>query len=254
MQPVPLSVQLYSLRQESSVNYPKVLERLAKIGYKGVEPASGFYGFTCKEFRRFLDNLGLVASSSHYPWVGSETLGMVIDVAGTLGITLVGCGFGSKDFADMDSIKRTAEKVNQWVEPLKKAGLTLFQHNHEYEFTKVQERLAYDWYAELCPGVMFEIDTYWASNSGANDPAEQVRKFSKRTPLLHIKDGPLQQREAQVAVGSGKMDIPAVIQAANPAVLKWLVVELDRCDTDMFTAIEQSYAYLVGNRLAAGNV
>jgi hypothetical protein len=56
-----------------------------------------------------------------------------------------------------------------------------------------------------------------------------------------------------LAVGSGKMDVPAVINAADPKVLQWLVVELDNCATDMLTAVAQSYAYLTHNGLAQGN-
>ena len=40
-------------------------------------------------------------------------------------------------------------------------------------------------------------------------------------------------------------------RAANAAV-EWQVVELDRCATDMFTAVEQSYTYLVSNGLVRG--
>ncbi|MDT8389988.1 MAG: hypothetical protein RRC34_05705 [Lentisphaeria bacterium] len=39
------------------------------------------------------------------------------------------------------------------------------------------------------------------------------------------------------------MDFPPIIAAADSA--EWLVVELDRCDTDMMTAVEQSFHYLV---------
>jgi hypothetical protein len=53
-------------------------------------------------------------------------------------------------------------------------------------------------------------------------------------------------------VGSGKMDIAAVIGAADPAVLEWVIVELDACDTDMFEAVERSYGYLTSNGLAKG--
>ena len=55
------------------------------------------------------------------------------------------------------------------------------------------------------------------------------------------------------AVGSGKVDIKAAIAAADPNVLQWLIVELDRCDTDMWAAVSQSYTYLTQNNLAAGN-
>ncbi|MEE3182445.1 MAG: sugar phosphate isomerase/epimerase, partial [Pseudomonadota bacterium] len=81
----------------------------------------------------------------------------------------------------------------------------------------------------------------------------EVRRIRKRAPLLHIKDGPLTKGEAHVAVGDGRMDIPAIIDAADEDILEWIVVELDDCDTDMMTAVEQSYAYLANNELAMGN-
>jgi hypothetical protein len=43
------------------------------------------------------------------------------------------------------------------------------------------------------------------------------------------------------------------VAAADPNVLKWLVVELDRCATDMTEAVRGSYQYLTSNGLAAGN-
>ena len=73
-------------------------------------------------------------------------------------------------------------------------------------------------------------------------------------PLLHVKDGPLKRDAAHVAVGDGSMDVAGVIAAADPAVLEWIIVELDACDTDMMTAVERSYRYLVRHALAAGNV
>ena len=74
-----------------------------------------------------------------------------------------------------------------------------------------------------------------------------------RLPLLHIKDGTLEKDAPHVAVGSGKLDMPAIIGAADPNVLEWLMVELDNCATDMTEAVRQSYAYLTGQGLGAGN-
>jgi hypothetical protein len=54
-------------------------------------------------------------------------------------------------------------------------------------------------------------------------------------------------------VGSGKNDIKGIIGAMDPDVTKWLVVEQDNSDTDMFECIEASYRYLIGNGLAEGN-
>ncbi len=252
MSPKPISVQLYSLREESKVDFPAVLKRLAQIGYKGVEPA-GFYGLTAGEVRKMVTDLGMTISSSHTPWAKSDNLQECIDTAGELGVDMVCTGFWKDQFASVAAIKQTAEMVNGMIAGLKQGGLKLFMHNHWMEFEVVEGRIAYDWLAELCPELLFEIDTYWASNFGANDPAEQVAKFKSRAPLLHIKDGPLTKDEPMVAVGKGKMNFPKVIAAADPQVLKWLVVELDRCGTDMFQAVEDSYRYLTSSGLAAGN-
>ena len=247
----PISIQLYSLRAESSKDFTSVLQSVAEIGYRGVEPA-GFYGLSIVEFRNIVEDLGMQVSSSHGPWATLANTSEVVETAGILGLSTAGGGFAPDDFKDLSAIKRTADTVNEMVEILSRAGLTLFLHNHWWEFCEVQGKLAYDHFAELCPDVQFEIDTYWAANFGANDPVEQVAKFRHRTPLLHIKDGSLQQGTAMVAVGQGKMDIPAIIDAADPDLLRWLIVELDACDTDMLTAVTDSYRYLTENGLAEG--
>lgn len=252
MEKKPISVQLYSVREEAKNDFVGVLKRIAAIGYKGVEPA-GFHNLKPAEFKKIVEDLGMQISSSHGPWANPENLNEVIDTAKILGIDLVSSGYGQNEFKDIDSIKKTAEMVSGMEEKLSKAGLTLFLHNHWWEFCKIDRRIAYEIFAELCPKVKFEIDTYWAANFGENDPAEQVAKFAKRAVLLHIKDGPLEKDKAMVAVGKGKMNFKKVISAADPKVLRWLVVELDRCDTDMMTAIEESYKYLVENGLGYGN-
>ena len=45
-----------------------------------------------------------------------------------------------------------------------------------------------------------------------------------------------------------------IIQAADPKLLKWLVVELDACATDMMTAVADSCTYLVSQKLGQGRV
>jgi sugar phosphate isomerase/epimerase len=251
MTPKPISVQLYTLREAMQEDVPGVLQRLAQVGYAGVEPA-GLYGMTPSDFRTLVEDLGMTVSSAH----GIDPINMsaqqAIDMGRALGLDILCAGFGPEAFATLDSIKATAEQVNTAIAQLAPAGMGLMLHNHHWEFSMVEGRLAYDWFVELCPRVLLEIDTYWAAHFGANDPAAQVAKFKARTPYLHIKDGPLVQGEPMTAVGQGKMDIPGVIAAADPQVLRWLVVELDSCATDMFTAVEESYRYLVGKGLSVG--
>ena len=176
----------------------------------------------------------------------------MVDTVGALGLNRAAGGFGPDDFKDLEAVKRTADTVNGLVEALGVHGIALFLHNHWWEFAAIDGRLGYHHIAELCPEVQFEVDTYWAANFGAVDVAAEVARVKDRAPLLHIKDGPLEQGKAHVAVGDGKMDIAAVIDAADPDVLEWIIVELDACDTDMMTAVERSHRYLTSHGLAAG--
>jgi sugar phosphate isomerase/epimerase len=247
----PISLQLYSLREASQKDFVGVIRSVGRIGYAGVEPA-GFFGLAASELRKIVEGEGMRVSSSHGPWANPDNLGEAIDTAGALGIDLVASGYKAEDFADLDAIERTADKTNLMAEKLAAAGLTLFLHNHWWEYERLDGRIKYDIFAELAPKVSFEIDTYWAANFGANDPAREVEKLKARAPLLHVKDGTLVKDEPQLALGEGAMDIPAVIAAADPEVLRWLVVELDSCATDMLEAVERSYRYLTSEGLARG--
>ena len=114
----------------------------------------------------------------------------------------------------------------------------------------MEDRLGFDVMLELVdPGVVFEVDTYWVQ-TGGQSAAELVKRLGDRAPLLHIKDGPATEKEPMVAVGQGVLDFPTIIPAATGA--QWLIVELDRCATDMLDAVDESYRYLVGEGLAHG--
>ena len=249
----PISVQLYSLREASAIDFDEVLAALATIGYKGVEPFD-LFGKSPADFKQRVQDLGMTISSSHYPWANRTDLNEVINVLGELGLTRAAGGFMPDDFKDLDAIKRTAEVTQSIIDQLRPAGLDLFLHNHYWEFETVDGRPAYHTFQELVPDVQFEIDTYWAANFGACDPAEEVSRMKQRTPLLHIKDGPLQKGQANVVLGEGAMDIPGVIAAADPDMLEWLIVEFDACESDMMTAVRDSYRYLTNRQLGEGNV
>lgn len=251
MKAVPVSLQLYSLREAAAKDFPAVVRAVGEIGYAGVETA-GFHGMKPKDVRKLVEDQGMVISSSHGPWAKPDNLQEVIDTAGELGVTFVSTGYRGEDFEDLDAIRATADEVNLMDERLRAAGLTLFVHNHWWEFATIDGRLKYDVFAELAPRVAFELDAYWAANFGAVDPAAVLRRYARRTPLLHLKDGPLVKDEPMQALGSGKLRLREIIAAADPAVLRWIVVELDACATDMLQAVRESYDWLVANGLATG--
>ena len=249
----PISIQLYTLRDQAKTDFIGVIKRLAAIGYIGVEPA-GLHGHKPEDIRKVLDGLGLVASSAHGGLATRENLQETVDTAKALGHSLVISGKGPDNFKTLDGIKAAAEAFQQSAELLKPHGIRMGYHNHWWEMDLVDGRIGLEWLLELAPGLVSQADVYWADNFGRVNVPQFVARHKARIVSLHAKDGPLTDSKADmVAVGSGKMDIPACVAAADEKVLEWVVVELDRCATDMFDAVEDSYRYLISKGLAKGN-
>ena len=262
----PLSVQLYSARTYSAKDgLRSVVEKMAEIGYKGVEPA-GFFELRPRELKKLVEDLGMKIYSSHSPWVRENNVGECMELAESLGLDRVVCGYGPNDFKDMDAIKRTAELTNKNCEILKRNGFKLFQHNHYWEFDRLDGRVKYEIYAEMCPDVQFQIDTFWATNLGREDAVAMMKPFADRTVLLHIKDGVFTQNVENAGMNNGLLDIKADmmplgtgklpikdIVANMPEKVDAVIVELDYCNTEMYKALQMSYDYMVQNGLAAGN-
>jgi sugar phosphate isomerase/epimerase len=248
----PLSVQLYSLREASARDFDGVLQAVSAMGYQGVEPFN-LFGRSPEAFRRQVEALGMTVSSSHFPWANRTGVAELVDVLGALGLSRAVGGFAPDDFRDLDAVRTAAEASADLAEQLAAHGITLALHNHWWEFELIEGRPAYHYLQELVPSIEFEIDVYWAANFGSRDPAVEIERVRDRTPLLHVKDGPLVRDAAMVAVGTGRLDIPQIVRAADQEVLEWLIVELDDCDTDMLEAIRQSRDYLVRSGLGGAH-
>jgi len=137
----------------------------------------------------------------------------------------------------------------QAAELLKPRGLQQAYHNHWWEMTDFDGKRGLEIFLENAPDVHAQLDVYWACRFGEVDVPALLGRWKTRCSTLHIKDGPLIEGEPHTAVGAGRMDIPAVIGAADAETLQWLIVELDHCATDMLTAVRQSIDYLTANGL-----
>jgi sugar phosphate isomerase/epimerase len=247
----PIALQLYTLRAEAAQDFPGVLRTVAEMGYTGVEFA-GLQGHGAKETRKVLDDLGLRVAASHAGVPSKENVQQIVDTEAILGNKRVIGGRGAEQFETLDRCKAVIEQFNEAAALLKPYGMEFGIHNHWGEFTIVEGKYAYDILMAECPGVFSELDVYWTA-WGKACPVDMLKKYGARIPLIHIKDGMLETSHPHTAVGSGKMDIPAIVAAADPKVAEWLIVELDECATDMTEAVRQSYKYLVGQGLASGN-
>ena len=242
---LPISIQLHTLREEMAKDPIETLRRVARIGFKFVEPAS-LFNISPREFRKTVEDLGMQIGSSHSPWAGHQEIAKTIDVAGELGLKQVVGGYMQDGFADLDAIKSTADKVNELQESLAQAGFELFLHNHWWEFAPIEGRLAIDHLLDLCPTIKLELDLYWAAHFGDQDVPALMRRLKDRIVLLHVKDGDFSpiQGAPLLALGDGKMDLPACLAETDADRVGYYVFEMDRCATDYWEATEKSFRYL----------
>lgn len=251
---VPVALQLYTVRDLLNRDFVGVVRRVADIGYAGVETAGFPEGVSPGQAAALFAECGLTVTSAHLPLPLGDDRQQVLETAEALGIQRIVSGHvPPEEYRDRKRLKRTIDRLNEAHEAAAARGQQFGLHNHWWEFQAVDGAYPYQaWLDELHPEIFFELDLYWIKSAGL-DPLQMIERFGHRAPLLHVKDGPAgRDTDApMVAVGDGSLDYPAIIHAAANTA-EWLIVELDRCATDMMTAVERSYRYLVDEGLARG--
>lgn len=232
----PLALQLYSMREELKKDVPGTLAKVRAMGFRNVE-MGGYYGLTPQQFRAELDRAGLKAVSMHADFnLLDKDIDRVIAEAKIFAVSYVGCAWipHGKEFTAAD-VARSAEVFNRAAGRLKEAGFSFMYHIHGYEFVRDGDGTLFDRLVAATSGapVWFQNDIFWTAHGGA-DPAKLLEKYPQRFRLLHLKDmkkgtvGNLSGHapdETSVALGSGQIDIRAVLVAARKIGIEWYIIE-----------------------------
>ncbi len=224
---IPVGIQLYSLRDDSQDDFYQVLKNVAAIGYEGVEFA-GYFGYSSKELKKVLCDLGLKAVGSHIGYDQlDKTLDEVIQYNLEIGSKYIVCpGAPGDKVADEKGWKWFAEFMNEVGEKCLSNGLQLCYHNHDWELKKIGYRFALDiFYSSVdFKYVKAELDLGWVLYAGV-DPVQYLNKFNDNCPLVHIKD--FGEDKKQTEVGTGILDLDAVCKGAVENNVKWLLIETE---------------------------
>lgn len=248
--PGQISMQLWTVRDDLNQDYDATLEYLAEIGYPRVELALGYFGRTARELRRFLDRLGIHATSSHDGISPDDAaLETKISNAVTLGQEYIVVPFLESD--SLDQWKAWAERMNVEAEAARRAGLHYGYHNHAHEFTTDLGGGTTPWdvlTSELDPKLVhLEIDIYWAVTGGvgrgATDPVgfaiDVIRDAPQRVLQYHVKDRHLDGDMADL--GTGTIDFRRVFRAHR---VREYIVENDTPDVTPLRTSQVGYRYL----------
>ena len=244
-----VGLQLYTVRKQLEKNFASTLEEVAALGFLEVEFA-GYFKHTPQEVKSILDRYQLSAPSAHISTdVLRGNLQEAIEAAQVIGHQYLVCGYvPAEERRSLDDYKKFVDLLNGAGERLKKVGIQLGYHNHDFEFAPIvggEGKLPYDLIlAGTDPQmVKMEMDLYWITKAGQN-PLKYFSSYPGRFPLVHVKDMDNTPRHFFTEVGQGTIDFKKIFAAAQKAGVKHYFVEQDETPVSPFSSIRLSMDYL----------
>ncbi len=236
----------YTFRNSFSKNVAATLDSIKALGITNIE-FSNLFGKTAAELRQLLDAKGMKCTSFGvgYPDI-LNNIKKVGENAKTLGASFVRVAWIPHDKGNftIETAKKAVEDFNAAGKILKEEfGLSFCYHNHGYEFQPFEKGDYFDYIAANTNPkyVNFELDILWAFHPG-EDPVELLKKYPTRFKLMHVKDlrkGVMHDFtggtpvENDVALGSGQINIPAVIKAAQKSGIQHYYIEDESNDVNI---------------------
>jgi sugar phosphate isomerase/epimerase len=239
-------VQLYSIRDDMKANPLASLQELAKMGYKHVEHASymnrKFYGWSAKEFRKVLDDLGMTMPSGHTVMSPQHWDATKKDFTDAWKYTVEDAAICGQKFVispsmqantrkNYDALKGLMEFFNKSGELCNKSGMKFGYHNHDFEFSEtLNGKTLFDIIlSETDPKlVMQQLDIGNMINGGAK-ALDIMKKYPGRFESMHVKDeiaasGGHEKFESTI-LGKGVVPVKEVIDLGRKWGTKHFIIE-----------------------------
>jgi sugar phosphate isomerase/epimerase len=217
------------------------LKKLKALGIKHLEGATGHRDMPREEYKALLDKYGfdvVGGGTSFENLQHADSVEAIIENLKYFDAEYAVCYWipHDGDIFTFDDMKKGIEVFNQAGKQFAEAGISFLYHAHGYEFRPYPgPGTMYDYMMEhLDPRyVNIEMDVHWMRNPG-QDPAALLRKYPGRFPVTHLKDRMIgsvdnltgrQDPERNVVLGSGDVNIAAVMKAARETGVKYHFIE-----------------------------
>lgn len=234
---VEIGLQLYSFRNQIPKDVPGMLQKISAMGFRFLEGGET-YKLPKEEFRRLLNknNLQMVSYGAGFEELEKDPQA-VAGNAEFLGAKYVMCSWvpHKGDLFTLEDAKRAVAVFNAAGKILKEKGLRFVYHAHGYEFQPYAGGTYFDYMLQhMDPAYAnFQMDVFWFKNSG-QDPAAYLLRYPNRFLTLHLKDRrhgtpenvtAKADVETNVVLGTGDVNIPAVMEAAKKIGIKYAFIE-----------------------------
>lgn len=240
---MPIGLQLFSLREETERDFIGTLEKVAEIGYKGIE-FSGYGDISAVKMKAVLDGLGLEAWSSQASIDKLQNqLDELLEYNLTIGSRyLVLPSSGCNTIEDFLNSFKLYESIGR---KCKENEIQFCYHNHSGEFFTYEGEYLFDLLLKRTnPDFLkAEIDVFWVKHAGI-DPAGYIKKHAGRCPLIHLKDMESLDTKDYTEIGNGILDIGGIAEVALKSGAERLIVEQDECRGAALESVKVSFENL----------
>lgn len=251
-----IGLQMYTLRDYSKTkeDYLETVRRVAEIGYRNLQVRPVPF-LTVEEHKALLDKYSIKADSVFLP-VGEIESGIerAVAEAKIFGVDVIRTdSIPEKYRSDENGYRTFAKELDRLGEICRDHGLRLIYHFHAFEFVTFGDVRGIDiLLSDTSPeNVYFMPDVFWLTNAGT-EPSVSLRMFAGRAFYMHVKDYAIRKLEGKIEdvpfhfapVGDGNLNWDGIVKTANDIGITHFVVEQDRCEGDVFEAIERSYKAL----------
>lgn len=249
---VEISTYQHALQEKG---WAETLDMIKAAGFTEIELDLNRLEVPIEDFRKMLDERGLKMPSiivDYDPVVKDpKDIARKAKILGASYIVVPLIPHKQNQFG-IEEAKKAVKDFNRVGRVLSKQGLIFCYHPHGYEFTPYGKGTLFDYMVQYTNPrhVSFEMDVFWVAYPG-QDPVKLLNKYGNRWKLMHLKDlrkgvkGDLSGQTAEennVALGSGQVDFPAVLRAAQRAGMERYFIEDE--SPDAVAHVPQSLAYL----------
>ena len=265
-----LGLQLYTIRESLEKNLKQTFKQIADFGYEEVETYGfnygknkNYWGLEPKIAKQLLDDYKLTTSSGHYDLDKffaknlkegelQRYVDKCIEGATALKQSYIVWPWLAPEYRNIDDFKRLAETLNNIGGQIKKGGLQLAYHNHDFEFINHDGKNGYDIIVnETDPQlVKLEMDLYWFMRASPVAPHEWFKKEPGRFAIWHLKDMDKYNKDLHTTLGDGQINFNSILKDAEIAGVKHLFVEQgNNYVPDDLSCVKKSAAYAKKNLL-----
>lgn len=224
---LPISLQLYSLRDDAPKDFIGILKQVAEIGFDAVEFA-GYHGHSAEDLRAALDDNGLRCSGTHtaISLLEDDQYASTLkthEVLGTKNIIIPWLPLELHSTAE--ATLQTSERLTKLTERVEKDGFRLGFHAHDADMKPLDDGRS-TWYilGENTPdSFILQFDTANAMHGGS-DPVQPLLDFPGRGTTVHFKEYPFNGE----SIGEGNVPFADVIKALPTAGAEWIVIEQEQ--------------------------